>query len=261
MFALVVVAPLAIAVGVLVWRGHRAGPALAFGPAVYALYIFAEEILAPDYLGQPGNSERFFPWFVAVFILAGAVAIGAWGAVDRDRVPPRSRRANRLIGGGLLAFAAFMVVGRYVPAFLDVMSAHPTSTEYLVAPTLFWTIALEDLGIVLPAAVAVGLGLLRGARWAGMAAYPVAGWLALVPAAVAAMMISMLVNDDPAGSVAAAVLLSVVALACLTLATAVYQPLFTPIGHRERQILRQVRDELVGSPARRADRGRPLRQT
>jgi hypothetical protein len=99
-------------------------------------------------------------------------------------------------------------------------------SEYLAAPTLFWTIALEDLGVVLPAVVAVGVGLLRGAGRALKARYAVIGWLALVPAAVAAMAITMGIEHDLASSATAAVLLTVVGLACVFLGAVLYRPLF-----------------------------------
>jgi hypothetical protein len=225
-FALVIVVPLSIVAGVLVLRGHRAGPVLALAPATYGLYIFAEEILAPDYGGLPGNNERFFPLFLGVFLVAGAVGVRALRAIDTGRLPAASRLLRRVVGGALLLFTAFMILGRYLPALADAMSGNPASSEYLAAPTLFWTIALEDLGVVLPAVVAVGVGLLRGAGWAPKAQYAVVGWLALVPAAVAAMAIAMGIGHDPASSAAAAVLLTVIGLACAFLGAVLYRPLF-----------------------------------
>jgi hypothetical protein len=41
-----------------------------------------------------------------------------------------------------------MVIGRYLSGLGDAMSSHPTGADYLSGPTLFWTIALEDLGFV-----------------------------------------------------------------------------------------------------------------
>ena len=225
-FALAIVAPLSIVAGVLALRGHRAAPILALAPATYALYIFAEEILAPEYLRLPGNNELFFPLFIGVFILAGFIAVGAWSAMDVRTLPAWSRRKERLVGGWLLAFAAFMVMGRYLPGLGDAMSSHPTGADYLAGPTLFWTIAFEDLGFVLPAAVAAGIGLLLRRRWAAKVTYTVVGWTAAVPLAVAAMSIAMRINHDPTSKGSAVVLLTVIGVACSTVAAFVYAHLF-----------------------------------
>ncbi|HEV8682303.1 MAG TPA: hypothetical protein VGS09_05960 [Actinomycetota bacterium] len=233
-FALAIVAPLSVAAGILILRRHRAGPVLALAPATYALYIFAEEILAPEYLRLPGNNELYFPLFIGVFILAGVLAVGAWSAMDAHSLPARSRRKDRLVGGWLLAFAAFMVIGRYVPGLGDAMSSHPKGAEYLAGPTLFWTIAFEDLGFVLPAAVAAGIGLLLGRRWAQRVTYTVVGWTAVVPLAVAAMSIAMRINHDPTSKGSAVVLLTVIGVACSTVAAFVYAQLFRARARRAR---------------------------
>jgi hypothetical protein len=39
-------------------------------------------------------------------------------------------------------------------------------TEYASSPTPFWMVKLMDLGIIVPAAIAAGVGLFRGAEWA-----------------------------------------------------------------------------------------------
>jgi hypothetical protein len=100
-FALVIVVPLSIVAGVLVLRGHRAGPILVLAPATYGLYIFAEEILAPDYGGLPGNNERCFPLFLGVFLVAGAIGVRALNAIDTGRLPAAPRRLRRLVGAVL----------------------------------------------------------------------------------------------------------------------------------------------------------------
>jgi hypothetical protein len=56
--ALVVVAPVCVAVGVLAWRDHRAAPVLALAPAFFAMYTYSQLILGNEYLRLPGNIER-----------------------------------------------------------------------------------------------------------------------------------------------------------------------------------------------------------
>jgi hypothetical protein len=66
------------------------------------------------------------------------------------------------------------------------MRASPTAQDYLAGPTLGWTIVLLDLGVALPATVAVCVA--RPGRTAGPT---LTGWFALVGAAVAATAIAV----------------------------------------------------------------------
>src|SRR3954454_17181126 len=67
--ALFVVAPLGLVAAMLVSHRHPAGPPLASGIAVYALYTYAQVIVGQEYLRLPGNVERFFPFLLTVFLL------------------------------------------------------------------------------------------------------------------------------------------------------------------------------------------------
>lgn len=232
--SLTIVVPLSIAAGILALRAHPAAPLLALGPASYAAYMFPQYIVGPDYLRLPGNNELLFPLHVALFALGVTLVILAWSATDAERLPPSSRRRDRLVGVVLLALAAFLVV-RWSPALSDAMSDAPTGTDYLEGPTFFWTIALLDLGAALPAAVATGFGLLRGVAWARKAMYAVVAWFALVGAAVTGMNVAYHVNDDPNASVAALVAFTVYALVFASFAAFVYRPLFRPSRNAERR--------------------------
>ena len=88
----------------------------------------------------------------------------------------------------------------------------------------FWSIALLDLGVLLPATVATCVGLVRGARWAPKAMYLVAGWFGLVGPAVAAMAVVMAANDDPNASGANVAVMSALGVAFALVAVAVYVP-------------------------------------
>lgn len=74
--ALFLVAPASLVAGLLVWRGHRAGPVLALGPALYAMYMYSQLVLGGDFGRYEGNSERFFALYLGLFRLAGAVGNG-----------------------------------------------------------------------------------------------------------------------------------------------------------------------------------------
>jgi hypothetical protein len=123
---------------------------------------------------------------------------------------------------GLLA--AFIVL-RYVPTLAASWSEQPLPDEYRTDPTMFWTILLLDLAFVVPAVVAVAVGIRRGAAWAGRATTAVLGWFALVPPSVAAMSVAMLLQDDPDATLAQAALLVVASVVFAAYAVAVHRPL------------------------------------
>ncbi|SNS11111.1 hypothetical protein SAMN04488107_1419 [Geodermatophilus saharensis] len=148
--ALVAVAPLTLLAAAMVRRCSPAGPLLALGTSLGAGYLAAERV--PGRAGVPGADGVHLPVSVAVLVLCAAVAVGSWRAVPQATAV-FDRPSRRLIGVLLLA-AGTSVAGR-------------------------------DPALLLPAA-ATGVGLLRGARWAGPAAFAVSGCLALVAAEASA---------------------------------------------------------------------------
>jgi hypothetical protein len=129
-----------------------------------------------------------------------------------------------MLGKAILPVLAFLAFSRYLPALGDAMRAHPHDAGYLAGPTFFWTIALLDLGVFLPATAAACVGLARGRAWAGRALYLVVGWFGLVGPAVAAMAIAMYVNDDPNASAGNAAVMTVLGVAFAALALVVCLP-------------------------------------
>lgn len=226
--SLVVVAPLALAAGVLTFRGHQAGPALGLAVGSYTTYMFVQYVVGPEYLRLAGNNERFFPLYLALFILGGVSGIRAWNALDPGRLPTMSRRRTRIFGRVVLPLAALLAFSRYIAGLTDAMSAKPEGADYLGGPHFFWTIALLDLGVGLPAIVAACLGLLRARPWALKATYAVVGWLALVGAAVGGMALTMYVRDESSADVGSAAMVVALALVFISLAVVVYRPLFGP---------------------------------
>jgi hypothetical protein len=225
LISLVLVAPVAIGVGVLALKRHAAAPLLALGPSAYAVYMLIQYVLGPEYLRLPGNNERFFLLYLVLFVLGGALGIRAWSTVDLDRIPTMPRRRARLLGGVVLPIAGVVVFARYIPALLDVTSSQPQAGDYKAGPTFFWTIALLDLGIGLPTLIAASVGLLRDRAWAPKALYVVVGWLALVGPAVAAMAISMYVHDDPNASLGLVALMTTLGIGLAALAAFLCWPL------------------------------------
>jgi hypothetical protein len=188
------------------------------GPCAYAVYMLIQYVLGPEYLRLPGNNERFFPLYLVLFVLGGAIGIRAWSTVDLDRIPTMPRRRARLLGGVVLPIVGVVVFARYVPALLGVTSAQPQAADYRAGPTFFWTIALLDLGVGLPTLIAASVGLVRDRAWAPKALYGVVGWLALVGPAVAAMAITMYVNDDANASLGLVALMTTLGIGLAALA-------------------------------------------
>ena len=226
--SLFVVTPLAVLAAVLVLRRHVAGLTLAVSVGAYTTYMFLQYILGPDYASLPGNNERAFPLFVVLFAAGWLIAVAAWRALSAETLSG-TRRRDRTIAAilGVLAFLTFV---RYLPALADWMSARPDDAGYLAGPGFAWAIAMLDLGIVMPATVAACLGLARGTPWGRKLAYAVGGWFGLVGSAVAAMAITMYVNDDPSSSGGNAIFMTALGIAFAALAVGLYRSLVSARG-------------------------------
>ncbi|WP_372595381.1 hypothetical protein, partial [Actinotalea sp.] len=194
---LTVVAPVSILAGVLVLLRHRAGAVLALGPAGYIAYTATQLALGGDPGRYPGNSERFFPLYLGLLVLALLIGVRAWNAIDLERLPAPGRGVNRALGTFALVVAGFLALGLHLPGLLDAWSAQPSAPEYLADPVVFWLVKLMDLGLVVPALLAVGWGTLRRAPGVQRATYAVAGWMAMLGTAVAGMAVVMQVTGDP----------------------------------------------------------------
>jgi hypothetical protein len=241
--ALTVVAPITVAVGVLAIRGHPAAPVLALAPSIFVVYTYTQLILGNEYLRLPGNVERFFPLLLAVFILAGAIALRAWNSIPAARLPATSAGVDRTAGVLLLVIAAFVVVGLHLPNYLDAMRDHPGTVQYLSSPTAFWLVKFMDLGIVVPAAIAVGVGALRRRPWARKPVYALLGAYTLIGASVAGMAITMAARHDPDASAVTAIGSTLMAALLAGVTGYVYRPLF----RRARADLRLAPNQLEES--------------
>lgn len=202
--ALVLVAPAALAAAVLTWRRHSVGPVLALAPSAFAMYVYTQLAVGGEFTVEPGNSERFFPLFLGVFLLA-ATAFGlAWRTVGAITLPEPTTAMRRTSATVLVLLAVFLTVGLHLRGLVDVLDGPPYGVEYTQGPAVFWIVKWMDLGIVVPVAVLTAVGILRRAGWATRAMYAVIGWGALLGCAVAAMGVVMVARDDPAASPAAA---------------------------------------------------------
>ena len=223
---LLLVVPAALAAGMLTLRGHPVGPVMALAPAGYAVYVYTQLAIGGEFASQPGNSERFFPLFLAIFLLGGAAIVMAWKTVDDRQLPEPSAGMRRTASTVLFLLATFMTLGLHLPGLVDVIGGKPYGIEYTQSPAVFWIVKLMDLGIVVPVALITGIGVLRGVTWANKLMYAVIGWGALLGTAVAGMGVVMVVNGDPAASLVGTAVFIGFSLALLALAVWLFMPLF-----------------------------------
>ena len=227
--ALVVVVPVCMAVGWLAWRGHPAAPVLALAPAIYAMYMYSQLILGNEFLHLPGNVERFFGLLLAMFLTATVVAVRCWGLARPEELPPSTRRLERGSGILLVVIAAFVVFGIHLSGLVDALRDQPSAAAYLETPNTFWVVKFYDLAIVAPAALTIGVGLLRRRVWARKPAYAILGGYVLLAWSVAGMGWSMLFSGDPNTSLAVPISMTGLASAGAVFAYFLYRPLFRPI--------------------------------
>jgi hypothetical protein len=223
--ALIVVAPVCFAVARLAWHGHPAAPVLALAPGMFAMYTYSQLILGNEYLYRPGNIERFFPLLLAMFILAAVVVLRCWGVIRPESLPASTRRLQRGSGILLVSIAAFVALVLHLPGLVDALRDQPSAAAYLELPNTFWVVKFYDLGIVVPAALAVGIGLLRRRPWARKPAYAILGGYVLVGWSVTGMVWTMRVNGDPDASVALTVGFSAISVAGTVFTYFLYRPL------------------------------------
>ncbi|AGN00082.1 hypothetical protein L593_00635 [Salinarchaeum sp. Harcht-Bsk1] len=219
--SLAVVAPWSLLAAEAVRRKHHAGPILAIPPAAYSAYMFSQYVLGPTYLEYPA----VMPLHLGIFVLGWVLVVLAWVRIDVSDLPTVGERRWRIYAGGV-GFFAFFTFARYVPSFVGMASGEPISEEFAQDPTMFWTIFLLDVGVVVPATIGASVGAYRGRAWGRKALYPLAGWFALVPISVSAMSIVMYLNDDPYGSLGSVAFLTSAAVAFTAFVVWVHLPLF-----------------------------------
>jgi hypothetical protein len=218
--SLVLIATLALLAGILTLRGRHAGAVLALGPAAYAAYMFVQYVVGPQY----PTYQASIAMHLGLFVLSGAVLLRAWSTLDGRSLPAVSRGW----AVAMLLLAGF-VVSRWLPAFVGMVSgqAVPAAAPDL---TMYWSIFLLDMGVIVPAGVATALGLVLEAAWARKALYALVGWFALVPPSVAAMSIVKLVRADPVASMGDTIVFVVVTIIFWAIAGWLYRRLF--VGDR-----------------------------
>lgn len=218
--SLVLVAPWAFIAGMLHLRGDDRAPLLAVPPSAYTAYMFVQYVVGPQYTTYAPSVG----FHLGIFVLSEVTLVAAWMRVRRTRLPPITARRRRVLGGALVGLAAFVAL-RYLPAFAGMATGAPLPAEFATDPSMYWSIVLLDVGVVVPATLATALGLFRGRSWARPATFAVLGWFTLVPVSVAAMALTMIAAGDPNADVATAAMLSIVAVAFSAFAAWVWWPI------------------------------------
>ena len=126
----------------------------------------------------------------------------------------------------MLTAAAIVVLGLHLPTLLNALSDHPTNVGYLSSPTAFWLVKFMDLGIVVPIAVTVGVGLVKRCSWARRPLQAVLGGYAFLATSVSAMAVVMYAKHDADASLTQAAVASSVALILLGLFAAQDRAMF-----------------------------------
>ena len=191
---LAVVAPLCMAIGWLAIRGHRLAPLAALGPTAYAAYMAVQYVAGPDHL----QYVRALPLQLALFVLGWMLAAEAWRSPGRRGWAVAHSRRH----GVAVALMAGFVALRYLPGLAGTVGEEPLPPELRADPAMYWLIFLMDLGLFVPIAVVVAVGLWRRSSWSAPALAGLTAWFLLVTLAVGAMAVVMSVNDDPYASTA-----------------------------------------------------------
>ncbi len=224
--AVAVVAPVCVWVGTLARQGHPAAPILALAPGGFAVYIWTQLLLGSEWGRYPGNVEWVAPLLLGVVGVGAAVAVRATRALRTRPSLPWSRRMERATGVLMLGVAGFVVVGIHLSQLVDALRDHPVGAGVLTTPNAFWVVKAMDLGLIAPASLLMGIGLLRRRSWARAPAAAVLGGYALLGWSVAAMGWSMVRGGAVDASLGLAVGSTAVAAAVTGYAVAVYRPLF-----------------------------------
>jgi len=200
-----VVAPAAIAAGVLWLRGHPLAPALVLGPALYAVYTYTTVVIGQEYARYDGNVERFFPLYAGLVAGGAAIAAHAWSRLGEAQVPMPSDGLRRTVAGIFLGLGGFFALA-WTAQIRLVVTGNPTA-EYEEGPTLFWLIKFLDFSFMIPLLIASGVGLLRRHPAAIKAAYGLAVFATCLAGSITGMAAVMEVKGDPSAQPAMLVVL------------------------------------------------------
>jgi hypothetical protein len=223
---LVLVAPLSVWVGRLAWQGHPAAPVLAMAPALTTGYVWTQLLLGQEWGAIPGNVEWFSPLLVAGVGVACAVVARAARRLHGRALPVWTPHRDRSTGVLMLVVAGFVTVGIHLRSLVDALGDPLVDSPARETPVVFWLVKAMDLGIMVPAAVTLGVGLLRHRSWARTPAAALQGGYALLGASVTAMAAMMWRAGDSDASVGLTVGMGTLTAGLAGVAITLVRPLF-----------------------------------
>ena len=182
--------------------------------------MFVQYIIGPEYVEYPPA----ILFHLGMFILSSIILEYSWTHLQSEDIPPISPRRKRIYSSGLLLLIMFVSFG-YLFAVPRILTGGSIPAEYINDPSVYWSVFLLDLGIVVPITVAVSVGILRGAAWARKAIYGLVGWYTLVTTAVLALFVSLLVHDDPNVTVGIVIGVFIATLFIIAFTVWLYRPL------------------------------------
>ena len=219
--SLLVVAPVSALAAVFVFRGRQTGLIVAIPPAAYTAYMFVQYIIGPEYVEYP----PVILFHLGMFILSSSVLVYSWTHLQIEDIPPIPPQRKRIYSAVLLLLVLFVSFS-YLFAVPRILTGGTIPEEYVDDPSVYWSVFLLDLGIVVPITVAVSVGLLRGAGWARKATYGLVGWYALVTTAVLALFVSLLAHSDPNTTVGIVIGVFIATLLIIAFTVWLYRSLF-----------------------------------
>ncbi|MFP8957414.1 hypothetical protein ACLI4Y_11840 [Natrialbaceae archaeon A-CW3] len=158
--SLLVVAPVSALAAALVFTGSQTGLIAAIPPAAYTAYMFVQYIIGPEYVEYPPEILLH----LGMFILSSIILVYSWTHLQSEDIPPIPPRRKRIYSAGLLLLVLFVSFG-YLFAVPRILTGGSIPAEYIDDHSVYWSVFLLDLGIVVPITVAVSVGILRGAAW------------------------------------------------------------------------------------------------
>lgn len=214
---LLVVAPLLALVGGLVLTGRCRAAVAALGPTAWVAYMSVQYVAGPPRLAYPPVLVLQLGLFAGAWLLA----LQAWRLAVAAGPPADDLPRWHAIAAW--AMGAFVLL-RYLPGLMGSVTGEPLPSAAAADPAMYWLIVLLDLGVYVPVATLVGVGLWRRRPWASILHSGTSAWFALITVAVAAMSAAMLVNDDPDATAAQLVLFAGLSVVTVAYAARLHRP-------------------------------------
>jgi hypothetical protein len=139
-------------------------------PALTTAYVRTQLVIGNEWGVLPGNAEWFTPLLLSGVVVAVGVVARAAHLLRGGALPRWSSARDRGTGVLLLVVAGFVTLGIHLRSLVDALGNPAADSPVRETPWAFWVVKAMDLGLVVPAATAMGIGLLRHRDGGGDAA-------------------------------------------------------------------------------------------